>query len=286
MRRFFFWLICGWFTLSAYSSQAYVACRAITLPERVAVGTGAITLAALFPEQTCPELREAAAQITLGMAPQKGSARVFERAEIRQLIDGLGERAWGTTTTGLRANQNDLLHIPERIVVQRAGATKSCAEVTDLLAKAAATAALFARDERWQNELNCSGAGGVPESAALELLKTTSNPNLQRWEFCLRCVRAEDCSPFLVWLPIAAAQDGAPSSPAKLLRSNSNTTTPLVARGQTALLTWEQAGIRIVLPVTCLESGSAGQFVLVRFQNAVRMLQAEVTGAGTLRAGS
>jgi flagella basal body P-ring formation protein FlgA len=58
---------------------------------------------------------------------------------------------------------------------------------------------------------------------------------------------------------------------------------PAVQRGQTAMLTWEQGGIRVVLPVTCLEAGAAGQFVLVRFQNAPRTVRAEVVGAGEVR---
>jgi len=58
----------------------------------------------------------------------------------------------------------------------------------------------------------------------------------------------------------------------------------LVKPGQTATLTWEQAGLRIVLPVTCLDAGGLGEFVRVRFKNAARILRAEVMGKATLRA--
>jgi len=58
----------------------------------------------------------------------------------------------------------------------------------------------------------------------------------------------------------------------------------LVAPGETATLTWDQGGIRVVLPVTCLDAGAMGQFVRVRLKNATRILRAEVVGAGTLRA--
>jgi len=58
----------------------------------------------------------------------------------------------------------------------------------------------------------------------------------------------------------------------------------LVKPGQTATLTWEQAGLRIVLPVTCLDAGGLGQFVRVRFKNAARILRAEVMGKAILRA--
>jgi flagella basal body P-ring formation protein FlgA len=58
----------------------------------------------------------------------------------------------------------------------------------------------------------------------------------------------------------------------------------LVKPGQIVTLTWDQRGIRIVLPVTCLDAGGMGQFVRVRLQNAPRVLRAEVVGQAMLRA--
>jgi flagella basal body P-ring formation protein FlgA len=59
----------------------------------------------------------------------------------------------------------------------------------------------------------------------------------------------------------------------------------LIKPGQTATLTWEQSGIRVVLPVTCLDGGGLGQLVRIRFKNGAQTLRAEVVGAGSLRAG-
>ena len=77
------------------------------------------------------------------------------------------------------------------------------------------------------------------------------------------------------------------SSPAALpeaLTAGASGTGWLVKPGQTATLTWEQAGIRAVLAVTCLDAGRLGQVVRVRFKNAARIMWAKVTGEGTLRA--
>jgi flagella basal body P-ring formation protein FlgA len=57
-----------------------------------------------------------------------------------------------------------------------------------------------------------------------------------------------------------------------------------VKRGQTATLTWDEAGIRVVLPVICLEAGRIGQSVLVRLENGTRTLRAEVVGTRAVRA--
>jgi len=49
------------------------------------------------------------------------------------------------------------------------------------------------------------------------------------------------------------------------------------------MLTWEQAGLRMVLR-NLPEAGGLGQFVRVRFKNAPGTLRAEVVGAGSVRA--
>jgi flagella basal body P-ring formation protein FlgA len=59
----------------------------------------------------------------------------------------------------------------------------------------------------------------------------------------------------------------------------------LIKPGQTATLRWDEGGIRIVLPVTCLDAGALGQTVRVQFKNARRILRAEILSDGTLRAG-
>ncbi len=194
---------------------------------------------------------------------------------------------------------------PERIVVRREGAAKSCAEIERFIRASNSAAGVFARGgdsrEGAQEELNCAAAHAVPANADIALGKTAWNPALKRWEFALRCVHSAECVPFLVWArgtePRTGAGTGtraehpkgnAARSNAKLARTPNTarqdaSRTPVVKRGETAMLTWEQGGIRVVLPVICLEAGAAGQFVLVRLQNAPRTMRAEVMSAGEVR---
>jgi Chaperone for flagella basal body P-ring formation len=260
----------------AYRAEA--ACRALPLRESVEVGPGVLSLADLLPAGAagggCPELYRAAARVSLGAAPRAGSERVLDGREIR----GRLEQIENSAASG-REGWSWLAQTPERIVVRLAGARKSCAEVADFLAQAQARQGLTANDAEWRGELNCGGAGSVPQSAPIELTKTAWNPLLQRWEFALRCLRAGQCVPFLVW---ARGANGEASLPA-IAPGAAPDREAAVKRGQRATLTWDESGIRIVLPVTCLEAGAVGQSIRVRLDNGRTTLRAEVAGAGALR---
>ena len=181
------------------------------------------------------------------------------------------------------------------------GAEKSCQEIARLIARSEA---------HWDRKvpplsaesLNCAGAPGIAGYAAMQLTKTVWNPALERWEFTLRCTRRPDCVPFLVWAGktnrSAPQRDTSPGATVPKLASAPEqhpsktqdataaelASVALVKPGQIVTLTWDQRGIRIVLPVTCLDAGGMGQFVRVRLQNAPRVLRAEVVGQAMLRA--
>lgn len=265
--------------------EAQTACAPVTVEGRVEAGPGALTLADLLGAGTCPQWRQAAQQVNLGAAPRAGSERVFDGHQIRPLLEEL-------EGGGERLREVADAQIPERIVVKRAGAMKSCAEIASFVAGAARAEDVASAPAGWQKDLNCAAARAIPEDAALELTKAAWNAARERWEFALRCVRPEHCVPFLVWAGLEEAfQSGAverlASYPARSNRVTEEVEglgARLVKPGQTATLTWDEAGIRIVLPVTCLEGGGLGQFVRVRFKNTPRTLRAEVVGAGLLRA--
>ncbi|MFZ0774289.1 MAG: flagella basal body P-ring formation protein FlgA [Candidatus Sulfotelmatobacter sp.] len=281
MKRLAMALIGVGFAAAALLCRAQSACTAAVRPS-IEVGPGELTLADLLEPNACPHLHQLAAQVSLGTAPRAGGERVLDGRQIGGLIDALadGLRPWphGKDTDTDKdkdkdTDTNEDQRIPERIVVRRQGATKSCAEIAEFIAPGAAAQAL-----------DCAAARGIPEDSPLKLLKTEWNARLRRWEFALRCVRPEDCVPFLVWGREKGAStvlaEAAPPKP----QAGASSTARLVKRGQTATLTWDQGGIRIVLPVTCLDAGGLGQFVRVRFPNAGQTLRAEVVGAGTLRA--
>ncbi|MGA9543183.1 MAG: hypothetical protein WBQ85_06430 [Candidatus Sulfotelmatobacter sp.] len=260
-------------------STAQPACAKVAVESSVEAGQGQLTLADLLGPGTCSQVREAAAAVSLGAAPRPGSIRVFEGRRIRALLEELVN---GGTVDAREASRT---LVPERIVVQPAGAMKSCAELAGFLASASP-------GQDRQTNLDCAAARSIPQSASLELTRTAWNAALQRREFALRCARPEDCVPFLVWTDERKKSGGSlrrtgfrpgPSAEA-LAKPGASGGALLIKPGQTAILTWDQGGIRVVLPVTCLDAGGLGQFVRVRFKNAAGTLRAEVLGDGTLRA--
>jgi hypothetical protein len=180
-------------------------------------------------------------------------------------------------------------------LVKRAGGRKSCAEIAKSLANVAAIEEMEKAPGRWQ-EMNCAALPAIPEQTTLELVRTVWNAPARRWEFGMRCVRAEDCVPFMVsveeskmWSARGGAAKSAAADPyvssaeaRSFARSRSGNA--LVKPGQTVTLNWDRGGIRVVLPVIALEGGRPGEFVRVRAKNATATIRAEVMGDGTLRA--
>jgi len=251
---------------------ARASCGAQHLRETVEVGPGPLSLADLLPPGGCARLYQVAARVSLGAAPRAGSERVLDGRELRREFEQLEDRAGNAGEA-----RDELGEFPERIVVRLAEKMKSCAEVAEFLAGAGSADGLSGDSGRLQ-DLNCSSARKLPESAALDLMKTGWNPSLRRWEFAVRCVPSEPCVPFLVWAR-AVNRGSATNAPGAAAEEEA-----AVKRGQTATLTWDEAGIRVVLPVICLEAGRIGQSVLVRLENGTRTLRAEVVGTRAVRA--
>jgi flagellar basal body P-ring formation chaperone FlgA len=161
------------------------------------------------------------------------------------------------------------------------------------------------------SRLDCTSALSVPQGVPLEVKKIFWDPALRNWEYSLRCLHPGDCVPFLIRARGRVAR-GAYSVPVVVMRrstirgplvrpslpsSHSSQSLPgpeptarlagaqpLVRPGETVTLTWEEAGIRLVLPVTCLDRGGLGQSVRARMKTGGRVLRAEVVGEGKLRA--
>jgi len=286
--------VTGMLAAVALRCVAESVCSELVVQSRVEAAKGDLNLADLLSHGTCSRFQQAASQVSLGAAPQAGTVRVLDGRQVRQLVAGLEEGESQGKGTRVR------MKIPERIVVKRAARMKSCAEIAQFLASRVFQQDAAGVPRRWQNDINCAGASAIPIDASLELTKTVWNQDLQRREFDLRCAPAADCVPFLVWAhepksTLDATSRFSNSHLPTVLRPSSRSYPQapkaaaggderLVKPGQTATLEWEQAGIRVVLPVTCLDAGGMGQFVRVRFKNAIGILRAEVTGEGRLRA--
>jgi|HubBroStandDraft_6_1064221.scaffolds.fasta_scaffold109103_3 hypothetical protein len=270
-------LMSGVLLAPVWRCVAETGCATLSVRQSIDAVREDLTLADLLSSEVCPRMRQVAAQVSLGKAPRAGTLRVIEGQQIRALLVELASANAGSTAG---------LQIPDRIVVRRAGATKSCVEIADFLAGAAPS-----QDERlsshlWRKNLECGAIRGIAEDAELELVKAAWDAGLRRWEFLLRCARPEDCVPFMV-----SARDekleGLQGNSAHATSSGKSSAgvqsaagfSLLVRPGETALLTWDQSGIRVTLPVTCLDAGGLGQYVRVRLKNAPQILRAEVVGA-------
>jgi flagellar basal body P-ring formation chaperone FlgA len=271
----------------ALRCAAAQACAAVAVEASVEAGPGELTLAGLLARGACAQWREAAAQVRLGAVPRAGSVRVLDGREIRRML----ERLEGA---GLSLGKIGGAAIPERIVVKRRGVMKSCAEIARFVAGSVGD--VQNAPSQWRVDLDCAGARGIPEAAPLELAKSGWSAARERWEFALHCARPRDCVPFMVWgrepktavgsaeSRSGAMRQGSASGSAWRVGDGASGAERLVKAGETVTLTWDQAGIRVILPVTCLDAGGLGQVVRVRLKNAARILRAEVVGEGTLRA--
>jgi hypothetical protein len=164
-------------------------------------------------------------------------------------------------------------------------AVKSCREIASFIASSGNFEDRLGVSGMLE-DLNCAAARRIPEGTHLELSRARWNSSLHRWEFVLRCARHEQCVPFLVWARGENPQAEIANSRTHQAGADPIVTalTPIVKTGETALLTWDGGGIRVVLPVTCLDAGSLGQTVRVRLKHVDRILRAEVVGAGALTA--
>jgi len=263
---------------SSIACAATPACPQIEVQAQVQAPTGTLTLADLLSQGSCADLQQAAAQVSLGAVPRRGSSRVLDGGEVRRLFANL-----------IRDNLSEAgaaaAKIPERVVVEPTGAMKDCAKIAQFIRSADSSAdstagGIMGSTGRWQ-ELNCAAARYIPEDATLELTKKIWHATNRRWEFTLRCAQPSDCVPFLVWAygeDVPGMNLGAvPEPPEVSVRQ-------VVKPGQTASLTWDERGIRIIAPVTCLDGGGVGQSVRVRFKNGPGILRAEILSDGTLRA--
>jgi len=253
----------------------------LAVSSSVEVGSEELTLADLLPSAACPRMRQNASRVSFGKTPRAGRIRVFDGRQVRFLIEALA------SNISLDAREATGLQVPDRIEVRRAGAAKSCPEIANFLRGTAPSRdAISSRTGR--EKLECGVLEGISAGAQLELVKTAWNGGLRRWEFLLHCARPEDCVPFMVWTgegqthPVGTSTAEASWPTVSETASRDAETRAslnlLVKPGDTAVLTWEQAGIRAVLPVTCLDAGRLGEFVRVRLKNAPRILRAVVVG--------
>ncbi len=274
-------LVAGMFAMAVVRCAALPACAEVTVRASVEVADGSFSLADLLAGTSCREIREAAAQVSMGVAPRAGSVRMFQSDQVRALIEAMESSKSGDPEPA--AKRPVAMQIPPRVVVRRAGAMKTCGEIAKSLASSAPWREADGDAVQLRQRLDCAAASAVPEDAELELIRANRNPALQRREFSLRCVQPKACVPFMVWEYGESSRTVGFGLGVANARAALKGKLVLVKPGQTATLIWEQGGIRAVLPAICLEAGELGQVVRVRLKNVARTLRAEVMSDGTLQ---
>jgi hypothetical protein len=181
-----------------------------------------------------------------------------------------------------------IVELPERIVVRAAGRRASC---RDLWAALTGNSLENARNGAQEfGAATCGAAGRVTRQARIETLRRSWDPLLASWNVVAGCTSAVECVPFLVRVPAATAsipEDAATRTRVSRTRGNSELKPrrdPAVRPGQRATLVWEQNGIRLEIPVVCLDGGGKGATVRARVGPSGRTLRAIVTESGQLRA--
>jgi hypothetical protein len=302
-RSILFWFAFGWATVLA-GGAAQAARVKIPLSHEAVVRGGTIYLSDLLPASTPPEMRAAAAEISVGQSPLPGSLRILSADALIRLL--------GTE------HLLDEVEIPPRILVRRSGRPIGREEVT------AAIAATLQRNEAFHtleirpDAVRFSSAVMVStESADLRVtrlefdrtlhvmqfwLVSGADPAIQPFMVMARPSNVTDDVSILLGLPQAQhdgnadavhVSDAAQSTHIAVEANISGARFPQRAEpaasevepGKPARLHLVSAsGTEMFLTATALERGAIGQQIRVRIQNTGRILGARVAGRGQLEA--
>jgi len=290
--------ICVSWILPASNALGQQECIASFRPA-AEVGRQGFFFADLLASSVCPEIRRVAVGMRLGASPAAGSVRVLSAEVIRSQWIELQSRA------GEAAASWRISNIPARIVIRRAGPRASCRELAarvgfeplaDPPSGASEAAAQSAEPET--TELECGAEGRIPRDAAVEAVAEFWDAALARWQISARCVRSEDCVPFLIQTKMqASAADSAapvagpaqpsifpPSHALQPTKADRASSQPMVHRGQNVTLLWERNGIRVVVPAVCLAPGNSGDLVDARIVSSGVTVRASVVSQQILHA--
>jgi hypothetical protein len=247
----------------------------VWLLESAEVTQEKITLADLLPASTPSSLQEGAARMSLGSAPQPGSSRTLRGYQIERQL---------RSSPDILA----LLAIPDRIVVTRAFRAISHAEIARAI-------------EAALNEEGFSGNGPLnPGNVELEAPVLVTRDDLGLKATRLEYDRLEHRAVFRLWaskephlLPFYVSVDSLPGADllagrgalsGKSVMRGSAQPRVLVKPGKPVRMLGEGRNFRFSTIVVPLQPGRKGEIIRVRERGTRRLLKAEVTGEGILKA--
>jgi hypothetical protein len=243
-------LTIGWLLLLPAAAQVVV------LRQTAGISSDTVRLSDLLPSTASAELVHRAQAIELGRAPQCGSARLFEQANLAELLYAHPEFAGRVI-------------VPDRVLITRFAYRLSSAAIHDAIAD-------FLREKRnvdlpdftfsWPKDITTMEAN--PE---LEVRSVNQDPSTRRLQFHLRCKKSQACRDFIVCLQTPASVIAHPLDSADLIRiAHKNTSVAqanapiLVQAGRRMALVMQGDGVQISAQVICLQNGRLGETIRVR----------------------
>jgi len=170
----------------------------VALSGTVEVKSEALALSDLLPPEAASDLRQAAAGIVLGDAPEPGSLRTITRGEIDDLLRAQPE---------LRAD----LSLPERIVVSRRHRELTSQELSEAIRNATATGKPDAHPMNLQGMKLSAPVYVTKDDPGLKMLREEFDPLRQETRFCLWTSNEPEILPFYVTITGGSARPTRPS---------------------------------------------------------------------------
>jgi hypothetical protein len=276
-----------WTALLAHGESSANLRRDCSIDLRTAVWVedASVRLSDLLPPGEPEAIRMAGASIRLGTSPLPGSTRTIDK---ELLIERLAEYPALLRRTCL----------PERIFVRRGGrpippqAVQNA--ISDFLRARGVNPAQFHASPLAAGATQIRTLGRNP---AIEVTGSRWDPRQQSLEFRLRCHARSGCGSFLVKMRMPERPSGALLRRLSSLGAAASSALPpavaahvaepqpsLEQAGDAAILVVASGGIRISLPVICLQRGALRETIRVRAANGHRVFHAEIMGSGLLRA--
>jgi hypothetical protein len=261
------------FAVAFASSGACAGGLRVTLLADAEVQGDTILLANLLPENASRALRTAAEAISLGAAPQNGSARRFRRDAILAALQ-----------SGTLSPSSFL--IPEVVTVRRAGRPLTREETLAAIQSALAKSHIADPPEFRSEDLTLDTALEVPGTdAQLEVTQIAFDEAIGRARFRLQPHTAPGANAFYVTARVAPEASAAVSANAARFepwtssKTHSAVDSPvLVDPRQFARLHLRSPSADMLLAVKPLQRGHLGETIRVRLPSSGKTLQARVAG--------
>jgi hypothetical protein len=266
------------FAVALASSAARAGGRRVTLRADAVVQGDTILLANLLPENASRALRTAAEGISLGAAPQNGTARRFRRDAILAALHS----ATLSPASFL---------IPEVVTVRRAERLLTREEALAAIQSALAKSHVAGAPEFRPEDLTFDAALEVPRAnARLEVTQIAFDEAIGRARFRLQPHTAPGANAFFVTARVVPEAPAGVSANALRLISPSTKALSvvdspvLVDPRQFARLHLRSPGADISLAAKPLQRGHLGETIRVRLPSSGKTLQGRVTGKNFLEA--